>query len=232
MTGLEADPAVHQEAARMAADSLAALQLLRVDSLLRIIAPLSRGEEARLRRHLQEEHLAAARSIGIEPVDDRRTAGLMMSEPPEVSGVVPLRTNDFYIIDPRMGYAVPLLVRPAATALDRIGQRFQKDLRALGLPPYRFIVTNVLRTGIDQAHLRGTNANAARGESAHEYGTTFDLYYGRFHSRLRHQHSQAYRELGRAHADALKAVLGRALIAMQEEEQIVVTTSARSRFST
>ncbi|MFP4624439.1 MAG: DUF5715 family protein, partial [Gemmatimonadota bacterium] len=38
-------------------------------------------------------------------------------------------------------------------------------------------VTSVLRTGRQQAALRGRNRNAARTTSSHEFGTTFDIAY-------------------------------------------------------
>ena len=52
----------------------------------------------------------------------------------------------------------------------------QPDLKA----PYRFEVTSAFRSAADQARLRRTNDNAARGVSTHEFGTTVDIAYFSF----------------------------------------------------
>ena len=48
-----------------------------------------------------------------------------------------------------------------------------------GLNPYRIIVTSVLRTDSDVKRLRRGNINAT-SNSAHRYGTTFDVSWKRF----------------------------------------------------
>jgi len=229
------------EAEIQLADSLANLLIGEAESNFQRLEPLSSREAGLFRRYSQADHLVHARRLGIDPVDDRRTAGERMTRPSAESGLVRLRTNAYYIVDPRMGFAVPLAVPTAAHLVERIGQRLQQDLRAEGLPPYRFILTNALRTGIDQAHLRGVNSNAARGESTHEYGTTFDLYYGRFHysaaqdslassastqiegarARFWEELRRGHRRSGRVNAEKIKAVFGRTLLQMQEEGLLV-----------
>jgi hypothetical protein len=64
--------------------------------------------------------------------------------------------------------------------LETIGTRFQERLAAMGLPPYRMEVTSALRTSERQERLRRSNANAAAGESSHEFGATVDLSYAAF----------------------------------------------------
>lgn len=227
-----------EERATARADSLAKRLIARTDSAFGTIEVLSAREKSRLRRYLQDEHLARARRLGLDPLQDRRAVARLMAQS---ENAVRLQTNDFYIIDPEMSYAVPLVVPPAAHLLGRIGHRFQQDMQAKALPPYRFIITNVLRTGIDQTHLRGENANAAQGQSTHEYGTSFDIFYGRFHyaasndslarsaarsgrinrAHLRERLREAYLRFGKKRARKIKAVLGRTLLRMQEEGLLV-----------
>lgn len=219
------------------ADRLARRLIARADSAFRATEPLSAAEKSRLRRFLNPEHLARARRLGVDPVRDRRAAAALRFQPTEESGLVRIRTGDFYILDPSMGYAVPLVVPSAAHLLGRIGRRFQRRLLGEGLPPYRFVLTNVLRTGVDQAALQGTNVNAAQGTSTHEYGTTFDVFYEWFQyaavhdtlalqaarrsdvdaRQLRRRLHDAYARFGKARARKIKAVLGRALIELQDE---------------
>ena len=226
--------------------------IARTDSAFAAVEPLSAAEKRRLRRYLQPQHIVQARQLGLDPVRTR-TAAVQLGRTEE-GGAVPIHTNDFYIVDPSMSYAVALVVPSTKHLLERLGRRFQAALLERGLPPYRFVLTNVLRTGQDQAALRGTNVNAAQGQSTHEYGTTFDVYYEWFHyaavhdtlalsragtARTRPQHAalneellreqlyEAYVRFGEEHAAKLKAVLGRAILDMQEEGLLMATYERR-----
>jgi hypothetical protein len=211
----------------------------RTDSAFEAAEPLTAAEKRRLRRYLQPTHIERARRLGLDPVRDRRTAASLGRG--SDSTAVRLSTNSFYIVDPAMSYAVPLGVPSAAHALEHLGRRFQDTLLAQGLPPYRFILTNVLRTGQDQAAISGVSVNAAQGQSTHEYGTAFDVFYERFnyaavHDTLRAPGARrdsarapvdetllrrllyaAYQRDGKDHARKIKAVLGRTLLEMQDE---------------
>ena len=67
----------------------------------------------------------------------------------------------------------------AKELLDEIGRAFQDSLEVQGAGSYRIIVTSVLRSRDDIKKLRQVNSNASN-ESAHRYGTTFDITYMRF----------------------------------------------------
>ena len=229
-----------------AADSLADRLVSRVDAAFQRIAVLTRSEQSTLRRYIQDDHIEFARRIGIDPIADRRVAGRLMARPGD-GGVVHVRTNDYFIVDPRMGFAVPLLVPSAAHALQALSVQFQKELRSAGLPPYRFILTSILRTVVDQSILQGSNVNAASGESTHEFGTTFDVYYDRYHyspaidsvarsveasgkaapGRLRQRLHTTYRTYGEDQSERLKAVLGRTILALQADGLLMVTYERR-----
>ena len=73
----------------------------------------------------------------------------------------------------------PYLVPAAVNLLKNIGVEFQKRLKERGMKPYRFMITSMLRTDESQNQLKRRNHNATN-ESAHCYGTTFDITYKQF----------------------------------------------------
>ena len=143
----------------------------------RILSPMpvmTPAEEARLRRHLNAAHVAAARRNGIQAGDEEAVDSLVRS-----GHLVPLEdSTTYWIVRPRTAptYVVPAL----PVLLETLGRRFHERLAALGLPAYRMEVTSALRTAERQARLRQSNANAASGVSSHEFGTTVDLSYAAF----------------------------------------------------
>lgn len=117
-------------------------------------------------------HLTAAKAIGIEPVTDAASAW-HTSRP--LVGIETCR--DFYV--DRLTHSLPFLVPEAATLLHDIGRSFNDSLAARGGGSYRIKVTSVLRTSSSVAKLRRRNVNATEN-SAHQYGTTFDISYSKF----------------------------------------------------
>lgn len=117
-------------------------------------------------------HLAAAESIGIKPISCMRDA-YNLRRP-----LVRIRSNEYYTID-SLTHSMPFLVPEAANLLADIGRRFADTIRARGGHEYRIKVTSVLRTDRTVAKLRRRNRNAT-GQSAHCYGTTFDISYAKF----------------------------------------------------
>ena len=192
---------------------------------------LSTGEVRRLRRSLNAAHVRTARQLGIAPVPT--DSALALAE-----GLAPLDADSPYYAT-RWGRAP--LTPDALAALDAIGERFQERLAAQGLPRFRYTVSSAFRTAEHQDRLRGTNANASRSTSSHEFGTTFDIAYRRYQpildgdalgrtpstlpTRVRlwlgadlHAAEQAWAERAAvAHAGRLEAELGRALIELEDE---------------
>lgn len=124
-------------------------------------------------RDNNQAHLRAAEKIGLkngpatrEQVKQKR------------SQLQQIRSCHNYVVEP-LTYSVPYLVPKAAARLDAIGAEFADILQRNDLPHYRFYVTSVLRTKEDIEHLQRTNGNAVKN-SAHNYGTTFDIAYMRF----------------------------------------------------
>jgi hypothetical protein len=220
---------VHREFARM--DSAAA----RVDRIFQPLPLLSFAEEAALRRYSNAQHVARARALGIP----RGLTAERIRALEEQGRLVRLDSSDFWIARSRNGGQ--LAVPAVRSTLDEIGRRFQARLAALGAPAYRIEVTSVLRTAADQAALRRVNPNAAAGESAHEFGTTFDVLYsaysapvepfvqidavatGTFQPALRRYADVAAERVAGRRALELKAILGKVLLEMQREGRILVT---------
>ena len=235
---------------------LARRLITQTDSAFQAVEPLTAAEKSRLRRYLQPQHIVRARRLGLDPVRNRTAAADLADGSAEASaqenGAVRIHTNDFYILDPAMSYGVPLVVPSTKHLLERLGRNFQRALLERGLPPYRFLLTSVLRTGQDQAALSGVNVNAAQGQSTHEYGTTFDIYYEWFHyaavhdartqrtlpqadsaragfneALLRERLYEAYTRFGGERAVKIKAVLGRTILEMQNEGRLLATYERR-----
>jgi hypothetical protein len=208
---------------------------------------LSAEEEAMLRRALNRRHVALAQDLGIPPVASRDSLALVAQE----RGLVSVGSPSPYYVAGEARYSIARLTPDAAASLDSLGARFHALLDAAGLPRFRLVVTSVLRSTEDQAALQGRNVNAARGRSSHEYGTTYDVHYRRFaygdagrlapplppdnlpgflrrglHLRARTAADDAFAALAADYPSRLQALLGRALIGL-EDEGVLVTLMER-----
>lgn len=200
------------------------------------VPPLGDPARGRLRTFLNEAHLDQGRDAGISPQPARAQLDSLLA----AGALVPIATNAFMVVEP-MRHSVPAVTPRTAAFLDRLGRRFHAALAAQGLPPFRFIVTSATRTLEDQARLQGRNVNAA-SESSHYFGTTVDLSYSRFappartvvapragihDALLRRRLAEDYARLARAEAEALKGLLGRTLLALQQEREVLVIYERR-----
>ena len=122
---------------------------------------------------LNEEHLSAATTVGVNAQNVDSIEGSEI-----IGRLVAIESNEAYIVD-KLTHSVPYLVPEAADLLEEIGRSFQDSLVMHHLPPYKVIVTSVLRTGKHIKKLSHRNVNAAKN-SAHCYATTFDITYKRF----------------------------------------------------
>lgn len=205
---------------------------------------LTDDEIAELRRSRNARHVQLAQDYGVPPPDTRAEADSLR----EALGLVRIETNAGYVVLPGES-SVPYLTPSAAASLDSIAVRFQDRLGAKGLPPFRFSVSSVWRTAEDQARLRGRNVNAAAGRSSHEYATTYDITYNRtryspspaalppppridprvpgfledwVRDGLVREHAEALDRLAAEYPSRLTALLGRALIELEDEGVVAV----------
>ena len=121
---------------------------------------------------LNPVHLAEAQKIGIEPVPSREAAEHASRQMEEIE------TNKYYEVE-ELTHSIPYLVPEAAKLLEDIGRNFQDSLRNLNASIYKVKVTSVTRTVDDVKNLKKRNTNSSEN-SAHQYGTTFDVSWARF----------------------------------------------------
>lgn len=121
---------------------------------------------------MNDKHLKAARQGGIKPVAS-------VGELKKLKGKIEqVKSCRWYELD-KLTHSQPYLVPKAHDLLKTIGRNFKDSLDAKGLPSYKLIVTSVLRTDESVRKLRKKNLNAS-ANSAHMFGTTFDIAYARF----------------------------------------------------
>ena len=147
-------------------------------------------------------HLEAARALGIEPLageEEVRRASRRLYE---------VESCGAYVVE-ELTHSLPYLVREARDLLEEVGDNFRDSLESKGLPDYRVIVTSVLRTAGTVKELRKSNINAS-ANSAHVYGTTFDIAYAR------------YAGAKEGERDKLKTVLAEVLRDLRQEKRCYV----------
>lgn len=121
---------------------------------------------------LNDRHLSSAKRLGITPLTssgELKKADRTLKE---------IKTCRLFKVD-KLTHSEPYLVPEACDLLGTIARNFKDSLYQKGLPSHSIIVTSVLRTGTSVKNLRKKNINAS-ANSAHVYGTTFDVAYARF----------------------------------------------------
>jgi len=124
---------------------------------------------------VQSKQLPTAKKLGIKPQAQR--SGI--EEHPKLVQVKSGR-----------GYKIAHLTHSSAKVLPQtkkliqdIGSQFSDSVKSRGLYNERIVVTSLTRSKQDQKNLSKNNGNAAQ-QSAHFYGTTFDISYIQFHKNL------------------------------------------------
>ena len=156
---------------------------------------------------LNEAHLAAAKKIGVKPLKNREAAEKLGGK------VVEIKSGKLYQVD-SLTHSIPFLVPKASALLDSIGANFLDSLESKGLNPNQVIVTSVLRTQDAVKRLGKRNVNASQN-SAHVYGTTFDITYKRFFK----VEDPDGRPMQDVRADTLKLVLSEVLRDLKKKEK-------------
>lgn len=159
---------------------------------------------------LNEKHLAIAQTIGIRPLANRQEVEQQSDK------LTFIGDCSRYSVD-SLTHSIPYLVPGAAALLDSIGQHFLDSCESKGLNPNRVIVTSVLRTVDDVKRLRRRNSNASLN-SAHFYGTTFDVSWKRFEK----VEDPDGRPLQDVSADTLKLVLSEVLRDLRKADRCYI----------
>ena len=161
-------------------------------------------------KDLNDVHLAEAKRIGIQPASNREEAEKVKKEMEEIE------TNEYYEVE-KLTHSIPYLVPRASELLDTIGSNFLDSLTAKGLNPNQIIVTSVLRSQSDVKRLRRRNGNAS-ANSAHAFGTTFDVSYRRF----KKVEDPDGRPMQAVSADTLKLVLAEVLRDLRKADKCYI----------
>jgi hypothetical protein len=123
-------------------------------------------------------HLEAARRMGIQPVATNAEFESRKEEMVKGKVLMELVDTETYQVK-KLTHSYPYLVPKAVELLGEIGERFEGKLEQLGIKPHRMQISSVFRTVECQNGLGKRNTNAAP-ESAHMFGTTFDITYKEF----------------------------------------------------
>ena len=159
---------------------------------------------------LNDAHSAAAKKNGVKPLKNREAAEKLGGK------VVEIKSGKLYQVD-SLTHSIPFLVPKASALLDSIGANFLDSLESKGLNPNQVIVTSVLRTQDDVKRLGKRNVNASQN-SAHVYGTTFDITYKRFFK----VEDPDGRPMQDVRADTLKLVLSEVLRDLKKKEKCYI----------
>ncbi|WP_455673649.1 DUF5715 family protein [Phocaeicola sp.] len=159
---------------------------------------------------LNDTHLSVAKRIGITPLGSRDAAMKLGDR------LVHILPCERYTVD-SLTHSIPYLVPKAAELLDTIGSNFLDSLTCKGLNPNQIIVTSVLRTQDDVKRLRRRNGNASVN-SAHAFGTTFDVSYRRF-KKVEDPDGRPMQDVS---ADTLKLVLAEVLRDLRKADKCYI----------
>jgi hypothetical protein len=212
-------------AARMQAELDA--RFAEVETAMRRLPGLIGSIRGDMRRYLNDDHVAAAQRSGVGPVRDSAHVARLLA----ADALVELPDTSPWWVLRELDQSLPYVTPQTRDVLAELGRRFHARLEQRGLPPFRFDITSVLRTGEQQEALRRRNRNASRTTSSHEFGTTFDVAYlsfagphdiadpptGRLDARLRAYASMRLDTIGTRYAPHLEGELGAVLQEMQRD---------------
>lgn len=137
-----------------------------------IIYYAKRMPYATLFNDINETHLEKAKEVGLKTIPEKR-------DDIDTKNLVRIENSDYLEID-ELRYSVPYLTAGAASELSRIAKAFNDSLTRKQLPVYKLVCSSILRTEEDVTRLRKSGNPNASDNSAHCYGTTFDITYTRY----------------------------------------------------
>ena len=153
-----------------------------------------------------DDHLMAAESFSIPIIksfDD--IEGLVVTKK---LVAVPEEGNGYTI--EKLTHSKAFLNIRAKSVLEKIASKFFEENNAT------ITVTSLTRSEESQASLRRVNSNAAKGDSSHNYGASFDLSYTKFNNKYTYN---------KKHRDNLEAILKQ----LQEDGKIYYIKEYRQR---
>jgi len=157
---------------------------------------------------LNELHIVSAIKNGIKPLATRDDTLHQIKELVRLPDELELYKSY------KITYSIPYLVPSAAKLFIDIAQTFRDSLYSKELPLYKLYVTSITRTDDDITRLSKRNINAS-DNSAHRYGTTFDISWKRFEKVDQHP-------TGELMPERLKLVLAQVLFDLKANDRCYV----------
>ena len=170
---------------------------------------------------INETHLEKARAVGLKKIPEKR-------DDIDEKRLVKIENSDYLELD-EMRYSVPYLTAGAARELNHIAKAFNDSLKRKQLLEYKLVCSSVLRTEEDVRRLQNSGNPNASDNSAHCYGTTFDITYTRYaRDEETDEFMQPY-ELTKVLAEVLRDErnAGRILVKYEKKEHCFHITSCQ-----
>ena len=170
---------------------------------------------------INETHLEKARAVGLKKIPEKR-------DDIDEKRLVKIENSDYLELD-EMRYSVPYLTAGAARELNHIAKAFNDSLKRKQLLEYKLVCSSVLRTEEDVRRLQNSGNPNASDNSAHCYGTTFDITYTRYaRDEETDEFMQPY-ELTKVLAEVLRDErnAGRILVKYEKKEHCFHSTSCQ-----
>ena len=170
---------------------------------------------------VNDTHLDKARAVGLKKIPEKR-------DNINTSQLVRIDDSDFLVLD-NLRYSVPYLTDGAARELNHIARAFHDSLARKQFPLYKLVVSSVLRTEEDVTRLRKSGNPNASDNSAHCYGTTFDITYTRYHRDVETDEFMQPFELTKVLAEVLRdeKAAGRILAKYEKKEHCFHITACQ-----
>ena len=157
---------------------------------------------------LNQLHIVSAIKNGIKPLETRDDTVHQIKDLVRLPNELDLYKS--YNIT----HSIPYLVPSAAKLFMDIAQTFRDSLYSKEFPIYKLYLTSITRTDDDIIKLTKRNMNAS-DNSAHRYGTTFDISWKRFDKVDEGNHDEVLPE-------RLKLVLAQVLFDMKNEQKCYI----------
>ena len=170
---------------------------------------------------INETHLEKAQAVGLKKIPEKR-------DDIDEKQLVKIENTDYLELD-ELRYSVPYLTAGAARELNHIAKAFNDSLKRKQLLDYKLVCSSVLRTEEDVNRLRKSGNPNASDNSAHCYGTTFDITYTRYaRDEETDEFMQPY-ELTKVLAEVLRDErnAGRILVKYEKKEHCFHITSCQ-----
>lgn len=168
-----------------------------------------RGDYNTVFNDLHELHMSEATKQGFSPMVTRRDTSRMKGK------IVYHKPGEYenFVVD-SLPHSMPVMIPSVAKLINEIAVNFRDSLKLVDYPDHKILVTSITRTEEDIKQLRRINGNSI-SDSAHRFGTTFDISWLNF---------QRVDSLDRrmAYNSVLKKSLGKVLYNMQQRKKCYI----------